>query len=148
MFLQEEPMAASLINDRGRGPEITGTRITVFNLLPYFLDPTVTEASICQIYQLAPAQVAAARAYVLNNADTVLEKHLEIEQRIAEGNSPEVVARAKLVHSRFQGFRQWLSKRQQAGAYKSGVPVSSPAALPPFPTYHEWLSENSPVKAP
>ena len=33
-----------LIHDRGRGPEIVATRITVYNLLPYFLDGAVTEA--------------------------------------------------------------------------------------------------------
>src|SRR5437879_4760919 len=37
-------MANDLIHDRGRGPEIVGTRITVYNLLPHFLDPTATEA--------------------------------------------------------------------------------------------------------
>ena len=79
-------MATDLIHDRGRGPEILGTRITVFNLLPHFLDPTATEAYICRLYELSPQQVAAARAYVLNNPDTVLSEHLEIERKIAAGN--------------------------------------------------------------
>ena len=79
-------MATDLIHDRGRGPEILGTRITVFNLLPHFLDPTATESYICRLYELSPQQVAAARAYVLNNPDTVLSEHLEIERKIAVGN--------------------------------------------------------------
>lgn len=29
-------MSNELMHDRGRGPEIIGTRITVYNLLPYF----------------------------------------------------------------------------------------------------------------
>jgi uncharacterized protein (DUF433 family) len=61
----------SLIQDQGCGPEITGTRITVYHLLQSFLDPTVTEEEICRIYDLTPLQVAAARAYVLSNPDTV-----------------------------------------------------------------------------
>src|SRR5215218_1730825 len=60
-------MSAKVIHDRGRGPEIAGTRITVYNLLQSFLDPKVTEEEICRVYELTPEQVAAARAYVLSN---------------------------------------------------------------------------------
>src|ERR1700688_2427356 len=95
-------MAADLIHDRGRGPEVVGTRITVYNLLPHFLDPTATEAYICRLYELTPEQTAAARAYVLNNLDTVLARHLELETRMAAGNPPEVMERAKQTHALFQ----------------------------------------------
>src|SRR5437763_14485979 len=92
---EEGRTVTDLIHDRGRGPEIRGTRITVYNLLPYFLDPTATEAYICRIYDLAPEQVAAARAYVLNNPDTVLAVHLGIEARMAAGNPPQVIEQAR-----------------------------------------------------
>ena len=52
-------MTSALIHDRGRGPEIAGTRITVYTLLQSFLDPTVTEDEICRTYELTAAQVAA-----------------------------------------------------------------------------------------
>lgn len=68
-------MATDLVQG---GPEIIGTRINVYHLLPYFLDPTATEAQIAALYELTIEQVAAARAYVLNNPDTVLARHLEI----------------------------------------------------------------------
>ena len=55
-------MATDIIQDRGRGPEIVGTRITVYNLLPHFLDPTATEASLCRLYELTAEQVAARRS--------------------------------------------------------------------------------------
>ena len=45
-------VAGDLIHDRGRGPEVVGTRITIYNLLPHLLDPTATEAYICQMYEL------------------------------------------------------------------------------------------------
>jgi uncharacterized protein (DUF433 family) len=77
-------MANELIHDRGRGPEIAGTRITVSNLLPDFLEPAKTEADICRIYELTPDQVSAARAYVLISAETILAKHLEIEARFRD----------------------------------------------------------------
>src|SRR3954447_928903 len=100
-------MTTELIHNRGRGPEIVGTRITVYNLLPDFLDPTATEAYLCRFYQLTPEQVAAARAYVLNNADIVLARHLEIEARIAAGNPPEVIERAERIRATLRKFKEW-----------------------------------------
>jgi uncharacterized protein (DUF433 family) len=137
-------MANDLIHDRGRGPELVGTRITVYNLLPHFLDATATEASICRLYELTPEQVAAARAYVLNNADTVLARHLEIEARMAAGNPPEIIERAQQTHAAFLSFKEWLARRRQAGAQENGD--ESPAAsgrsgCGEFPTFREWLAE-------
>ena len=128
-------MATDLIHDRGRGPEIAGTRITVYNLLPHFLDPTATEAVICRLYELTPEQVAAARAHVLNNADTVLAEHLKIEARMAVGNPPDVVERAKQTHATFVRFKDWLTKRQQA------APADERNGSNGFPTFREWLAE-------
>jgi uncharacterized protein (DUF433 family) len=139
-------MVFDLIHDRGRGPEIVGTRITVYNLLPYFLDPTATEAYICQIHELTPEQVAAARAYVLNNPETVLAKHLELEARMAAGNPRQVVEQAKQTHVAFVSFRQWLAQRAQAAGgpvaeEKSGGGPGDPST---FPTFQQWLAEHEP----
>jgi uncharacterized protein (DUF433 family) len=109
-------VAGDLIHDRGRGPEVVGTRITVYNLLPHFLDPTATEAYICQMYDLTPEQVAAARAYVSNNSEVVMAEHLRIEARMTAGNPPEVIEQAKQPHAAFLSFREWLAERQRAGS--------------------------------
>src|SRR5258708_33223552 len=109
-------MPPDLIQDRGRGPEILGTRITVYNLLSDFLDPTATEASIGRIYDLTPEQVAAARAYVLNNPDTILAEHLRIDARMNSGNPQEVIEQARQTHATFMRFKEWLDQRQQARA--------------------------------
>ena len=53
--------ANKMIHDRGRGPEIVGTRITVYNVLSYFLDPADTEDSIATLYDPTARQVTAAR---------------------------------------------------------------------------------------
>src|SRR5258708_37289695 len=98
-------MSIDLIQDRGRGPELLNTRITIYNLLPYFLDSTATETYICRLYDLTPEQVAAARAYVLNNLDTVLPEHAKIEARLAVGNPPEVIRQAKQTHLAFEEYR-------------------------------------------
>ena len=108
-------MANELIHDVGCGPEIEGTRITVYNLLPHFLDPDATEASICRRYDLTPEQVAAARAYVLNEPwHVVLGNYLQIEARIAAGNPPEVVEKAERTLPRF------LEIQGMAGSSRDG----------------------------
>jgi uncharacterized protein (DUF433 family) len=130
-------MDSELIHDRGRGPEIVGTRITVYNLLPYFLDPTATEAMLCRLYELTPEQVSAARAYVLNHADTVLAEHLQIERRMAAGNSAQDIARAQQTHAAFLKFKDWLAQREAGGATSSRSNGSGAAG----PTFREWLAE-------
>jgi uncharacterized protein (DUF433 family) len=137
-------MSTDLIRDRGRGPEIVGTRITVFNLLPDFLEPARTEADMCRIYELAPEQVAAARAYVLNNAETVLAKHLEIEARIAIGNPPHLIEKMRETHATLLRFKDWLAKREKDNAQGPSVaaaPESGRNGSGPFPAFKEWLAE-------
>lgn len=124
-------MSKEMIEDRGRGPEIVGTRITVYNLLHSFLDPTVTEKEICRIYELTAEQVASARAYVLRNPETVLAEHLKIEERLAAGNPPEVKAQAEQAKSTLKSFKQWLTERD-------GESQSEPREGR-FPTFREWL---------
>jgi uncharacterized protein (DUF433 family) len=137
-------MAAELIQDRGRGPEILGTRITVYNLLADFLDPNATEASICRIYDLTPEQVAAARAYVLNNPETVLTEHLQIDARLSAGNPPEVIERAQQTHATFMRFKEWLARRQQAAPEEpsaDSLSGSGTSSSNGFPTFREWVAE-------
>jgi uncharacterized protein (DUF433 family) len=134
-------MARDVIDDRG---EIIATRITVYNLLPYFLDPTVTEAYLCRLYDLTPEQVAAARAYVLNNPDTVLAQHLKIEARIAAGNPPQVIEQAKKTHDTFLKFKQWLDERQKVESKEQAEELMSengPTGNGRFPSFREWLAE-------
>jgi uncharacterized protein (DUF433 family) len=145
-------MTTNLIHDRGRGPELVGTRITVYNLLPDLLDPTATEAYICRIYNLTAEQVAAARAYILNNPDTVLAQHLKIEERIAAGNPPEVVEQMKRTHDTFMKFKKWLEERNAADAAEMASAKSNAgsARSPRIPSFREWLAQEDAgsVKAP
>jgi uncharacterized protein (DUF433 family) len=132
-------MASNVIHDRGRGPEIVGTRITVYNLLQSFLDPRVTEEEICRVYELTPEQVAAARAYVLSNPETVLAEHLKIEERMAAGNPPEVRQQAERARSTFKSFKEWLAEREAAESEENGAPERPRR----FPTFREWIAEKA-----
>ncbi len=132
------------------GPEIVGMRITVYNLLPDFLDPTQTEDKICRFYNLTPEQVAAARAYVFRNLDTVLERHLEIEARNAAGNpNPEELAeRFKQTHANLLRFKQWLEKRDAEDAnWRARAAERQQSNPDPPSTYQEWRAQqdSSPV---
>src|SRR5271157_2544740 len=140
----EPRIEAGLIHDRGRGPEIRGTRITVFTLLPYLLDPTATEEYICCVNQLTPEQVSSARAYILNNPDTILAEHLRIEERMAAGNSPQVREKARQSRATFLRFKEWLAQRekevsqtQEARATEDGDGNRSGS----FPTFREWIAQ-------
>ena len=135
-------MTEELIHDRGRGPELIGTRMTVYNLLPDFLDPTTTESYLCRLYQLTPEQVAAARAYILSNPTTVLARHLEIEAKIAVGNPPEVIEQAKRTHEVFVRFQDWLTKRKEEDARDLAAETASEnGGSAKFPSFREWMKE-------
>ena len=105
-------MESDLIHDDGR---LVGTRVNVYSLMPYFLDPTLTEAEIARLDGVTPEQVAAARAYVLHHPDEVLAQHLKIEARIARGNPPEVVEQMERSRALFAEFRDWVAARREEG---------------------------------
>ncbi len=136
-------MTTDLIHDRGRGPEIQGTRITIYDLIPHFLDSDVTEASICQRYDLTSEQVAAARAYVLNQPD-VLGRFLRIEAKMAAGNPPEVIERAEQTRAALLSFKEWLAQRRRdetQGQSTEGQEECNGSASRQLPTFKEWLAE-------
>jgi uncharacterized protein (DUF433 family) len=120
------------INELG---EIVGTRMTVFNLLPDFLDPAKTEGWLCEMYGLTAEQIAAARAFILQHLDTVLPTHLELEKRIAAGNAPEMMEKAKNTRAAFLYFKQLLADREQleSTAARNGAKA--------IPAFREWLAE-------
>ncbi len=141
-------MTTQLIHDRdrgrGRGPEISETRITVYTLLPHFLDPKATEADICQLYDLNAKQVAAARAYVFQHADDVFEKHLIIEAKLNAKNSPGLIERAEKTRTTFSSFKRWLAQRERVEAQDQSLTRSVNAELvdpKTFPTFLEWLAD-------
>jgi uncharacterized protein (DUF433 family) len=119
-----------------QGPEILGTRLTVYHLLDSFLDPLVTESEICRVYGLTAQQVAAARAFVLRNPETVLARHLKIEERLAAGNPPQVREAAERAMATFKNFKEWLAERQAANHEEDKQGRSGR-----LPTFKEWLAE-------
>jgi hypothetical protein len=142
-------MATDVTPYRGQGPEIMGMRLTVYHLLPYFLDPEVTESYICRVYNLGPEEVAAARAYVLNNADVVLAQHMRIEERIeeeiaAQERCSELAAQREKTRETFRKFREWTNQRKLKLAREQaeyGGREGAETLAPDFPTFQEWLAQ-------
>jgi uncharacterized protein (DUF433 family) len=123
-------------DEQVQGPNILGTRLTVYHLLDAFLDPSVTECDICRVYNLTAQQVAAARAYVLRNPETVLAQHLKIEERLAAENPPQVRDAAERAMATFKSFKEWLAEREAANREEDKK--ERPGRLP---TFKEWLAE-------
>jgi hypothetical protein len=90
-------------------------------------------------------QVAAARAYVLNNPDEVLTQHRQIEARIAQGNPPEVIEKATKTHATFVNFKKWLAERDAAAAQEHTTETnfaSDANGSKQFPSFKEWIAEH------
>ncbi|HTK75546.1 MAG TPA: hypothetical protein VL371_09830 [Gemmataceae bacterium] len=134
-------MSIDFIDDRGC---IVGTRLSVQNLLPEFLDPTKTEGLICRLYHLTAEQVSAARAYMLNHADTILAEHLRIEDRVTAGNPPEVIERAEKTRATLMKFKEWLVERDRIATGDAAADAAAGAGhngAGGIPSFREWLAE-------
>ena len=105
-------MSAKII-DRGRGPEIAGTRITVYDVMDYVQEGWHAE-HIAGVFRLPPEDIQAAlqyieahRAEVMADYEQILARHRQIQY------PPEV--QSKLAHSqqKLQAKLAELRTRQQ-----------------------------------
>ena len=87
-------MTTRIIN-RGRGPEIEGTRITVYRIMDFVRDQC-SIADIALELELSEAEVQAALAYIDANRSDVEAQYDLILQRVQQANPPHIQAgRAK-----------------------------------------------------
>ncbi|MBV8313138.1 MAG: DUF433 domain-containing protein [Planctomycetaceae bacterium] len=108
-------MTAAII-DRGRGPEIAGTRITVFDVLDY-VQAGWDDKGIAVVLSLGTDQVRAAREYIENHPAEIQAGFQRIKERIGRGNPPEV--QAKLAAARAK-LRARLERARQNGGQGNG----------------------------
>ncbi len=103
------------IIDRGRGPELAGTRFTVFDIIP-LLKKGRPPQYIAATYGLSEEQVATLIQYIEAHKDELMAMNDEIEAWVARGNSPEVAAKLKAMEGTARARRdELLRKRQQEG---------------------------------
>jgi uncharacterized protein (DUF433 family) len=93
-------MPEAEIIDRGRGPEIAGSRITVYDVMDYLKDGWPAK-EIAWLFHLSTAQVHAAIHYIEEHQDEVMADYKEMLSRDARGNPPELQAKLDAGHERF-----------------------------------------------
>jgi uncharacterized protein (DUF433 family) len=82
-------MTKPRIIDRGDGPKIEDTRITVYTVLDY-LHAGRTRDWIAALLHLSSDQVQAAMDYIHDHATQINAEYAAIVARIEQGNPPQV----------------------------------------------------------
>jgi uncharacterized protein (DUF433 family) len=112
------------IVDRGRGPEIAGTRITVYDVLDHILEGW-HHARIAAFFGIGSRQVEAAVEHIRENKIQVLTEYLQMLEREARGNPPELQAKLATSHGKARALAKRLRQRnlqEQTHARSSGGP--------------------------
>ncbi len=109
-------MLDAKIIDRGRGPEIAGSRITVFDILDY-LQEGWDPMQIALFFRLSTRQVDAAVRYIEEHNAEVMDEYRRILERCARGNPPELQAKLDAGHEQFLAM---VRERQRAKSQENG----------------------------
>jgi uncharacterized protein (DUF433 family) len=89
------------ILNRGSGPEIAGTRITVYDILDY-TTAGWHHTAIAATLRLSSNQVLAAIQYIEDHKEEVMANYREMLARDARGNPPELQAKLDAIHAKYQ----------------------------------------------
>ena len=105
-----------LMHDRGRGPELVGTRITVYTVWGELFDPDTTEHELCRRYELLPHQVAVLRAFAFQHHTEVAEVIRRMDERTAQAiaaqDTPEFRRQHAESRERMRLMSVWLEERK------------------------------------
>ena len=104
-------MRTPVIIDRGRGPEIAGTRITVYDIWDY-ASVGHHHTYIAVVLGVSSLQVFAALEYIEQHKEEVLADYQKIMDRIARGHPPEVQAKLDAIHAKYEPL--WAERRKKA----------------------------------
>lgn len=112
------------IHDRGRGPELKGTRITVYDIIPYRLRGYTTEA-VAEVLRpgypdLTAGHIDALFRYMDEHHEEVMAVHRRIEERNARGNPPEIEEKRKLSRAKLEALREEFRRRREAQQTPAG----------------------------
>jgi uncharacterized protein (DUF433 family) len=82
-----------LIVDRGRGPQLSTSRITVQDLVPYFQDGCSYEEIMRWIPTLTHEEIRVIERYIQEHREEVMEQDRRIRERNATRRRPPEVER-------------------------------------------------------
>ena len=106
-------MAESVIIDRGRGPEIAGTRITVYDIVDY-LEEGWHPTAIAAFFRISSREVDASLRYIEEHEEEVRAEYHRILARAAKGNPPGTPVSARRWPRQVPGTRARASTSQRA----------------------------------
>jgi uncharacterized protein (DUF433 family) len=99
------------IHDRGRGPELKGTRITVYDVIPYLRSGSRVD-TIALWLGIRIAEVEALIRYIEEHKEEVMAVNARIEERIAHGNPPEIEAKLAGGRAKLAKLKAELQQRR------------------------------------
>jgi uncharacterized protein (DUF433 family) len=105
-------MKPARIVNRGDGPRIEGTRITVYTVLEY-VRTGETRDSIAAALNLSSREVEAAMDYIRENQAAVNAGYELILARIRKGNSPEIEAKLQVSREKLRAMRARMESTRQ-----------------------------------
>ena len=112
-----------IIIDRGRGPEIRGTRITVYDVVDYWKEGWRYD-QIAGLFRLPPNAVQAAVAYieehkeeVMADYQAILKRHEELRRRY---HTPEIEAKLAGNRQKLQAKLAEVRTRRSPGEPHDG----------------------------
>jgi uncharacterized protein (DUF433 family) len=111
------------IVDCGKGPQLSTSRITVQDLVPY-LQGNFTREQIQQVMpSLSVLEIEVIEEYVKDNYDSVMEQDRRIRQRIAARQKPPEVEEQERQErrARLEAARQMIRQKKQE---RNGDPAS------------------------
>lgn len=109
------------IVDRGRGPQLSTSRITVQDLVPYFQ----LKYSYAEILEIMPtlsvAEIQAVERYVEEHYDEVMEEDRQIRERSAtRRNPPHVEELFRRAREKWPAIEEALQKHLREEANGDG----------------------------
>ena len=107
------------IIDRGRGPEIAGSRITVYDVFAE-TEAGATPNVLAEWYGLPVEAIHAALTYIEDHQEEVRSRYSEIRERHARGNPSELNPRIEATHVKFEALRAGLLRQERNGEGRPG----------------------------
>jgi uncharacterized protein (DUF433 family) len=99
------------IVDRGRGPQLSTSRITVQDLVPYLQQNWTYEQILEIMPDLTVAEIAVVKEFFAENYDTIMEQDRRIRERTAHRqNPPEIEAILRRGGEKMNELRQQFQK--------------------------------------
>ena len=107
------------IHDRGRGPEIKGTRITVYDIMDYY--EKHPPEWIAELLHLTVPHVELAIRYINEHKDELMPAYQEGLDAAARGNPPHIRARLAESHERLMAKKREFDRLREAEGRARGA---------------------------